>query len=106
MILNGLWRKKIKMVLDTMKKWSEKMEKEFNLKKERDKIFNPIFLALNGLDKHTMREVRGFVEMQDKEFINRVKAFTNETCQLHRIKAEEICVRLLEFIDKLAGYLK
>lgn len=69
------------------------MVSEFNLSDERKKLFNPVFLPLNRYDKETMKEVEKIIEMQDKEFIKRLRAK----------HPKEDYFKLHENIDKLAG---
>lgn len=84
--------------------------KPFNLSEERKKLFNPVFIPLNGYDKKTLEEVKKFVEMQDKEFIKRLKdtlKITKESIGLadryDRRTIVNICAFFEGEIDKLSG---
>lgn len=67
------------------------MSKEFNLSEKIEIDF------VNGRNKEV-------VELKDvKEFIRRLKEDVNITCQLHNIEADEIYVRIITYIDMLAG---
>lgn len=78
------------------------MKTEFDLSEERKKLFNPVFIPLNGYDKNTLEEVRKIVEMQDKEFIRLLKEEIHEA--IFNNKWEAINTILLnKIIDKLSG---
>jgi len=83
---------------------------EFNLIKERRKLFNPVFLPLNGYDKKTMEEIEKIIEMQDKEFIKLFKQELRNCDEFFNVKdyndvhTTDKFMGIVElFLNKLAG---
>lgn len=82
---------------------------EFNLKEQRELLFNEKMLPLNEYDKKTMLSIKGFVEMQDKEFIQvlkeEIKTKTIEKNKSRSMHFKELTsYEVDEIIDKLGGY--